>query len=192
MMREAISINTVPDASHSFPGGSHVVRSKDVRCLRGASVTVAHVLLLAVTLSLAAVTVTYVVGIFSNTTKNKPLVAIMPDSYINVSDIDNYNRRGPSIRLHVVNHGADARVYKIVVDNIGEIRWFYLVDDSMSPKEAYQVTRGAVSNIIPANSDVWIIAMIRNPYENPVPGNIYRVDIYTADGSVFSTYVTAK
>ncbi len=161
--------------------------------LAGVSSTVAAVILVAIGVALALAVTSYMTGIFSSAVESKPLLVIMPDSFINVSDVDNYWRRGPSLRLHVVNRGGDATVVKIVIQGVGAVvDRFYLVNESMSPREAYITTRGVTSRIIPAGSDVWVIAMLYEYEERPVPGGIYTVEVYTADGSVFSAMIPAK
>ena len=169
------------------------MKNRSYAAMRGISPVIATVIILAVTVAIAVAVIGWITGLFGAATGGTEQLQLMPDSYINVSDIDpiTFNRVA-GLHLHVANKGTDVTISSIeVVETREKLPGPYYVLDSDAPsvRKAYEETHGTTTRVIRAGSDVWILATLSKSY---VAGAQYTVKIYTKGGNVFVGRLVAR
>lgn len=134
--------------------------------MRGISPVIATVIILAVTVAVAVAVIGWITGLFGSSVGSTEQLQIMPDSYIDVGRNE--------LRLHVVNKGSDATIYKIEVVGLGECSGIRIDNE--------------IRDSLEAGED----AIVSCSVDGAVAGTVYTVKIYTKNGNVFTGTVQAK
>lgn len=149
---------------------------------------IAVVALLAVAVAVAMAAAMWTTSITSSQQNLAGPLLLLPDSYINTSDRKHTLAPTSSLHIHVLNQGNQIRVYSIEVTGVtSPSKLFYLLQNDTSLNQAYAVTGGALTSIIPAHFRGWLIVDLNEIVE---PGS-YVVKVYTSNG-VFTITVTTR
>ena len=155
---------------------------------RGMNNIIALIVLLAVAVAVATTAAMWTTSITASQQDLAGPLLLLPDSYINISDRKHTLAPTSSLHIHVSNQGNQIRVYGIeVVGAAPPRKLFYLLQNDTSLNQAYYAAGGALTSVIPARFQGWLIVDLDEIVE---PGS-YVVKIYTSNG-VFTITVTTR
>ena len=155
--------------------------------MRGVNSVVAVIVLLAVAVAVAMAAATWITSITASQQDLAGPLLLLPDSYINISDRKHSLVPTSSLHVHVFNKGNQITVYSIEVVGIAPpIKLFYLLQNDTSLNQAYYATGGALTSVIPAHFQGWLVVDLDKIVE---PGS-YTVKIYTNNGVSTITVTT--
>jgi len=172
----------------------HRPLERQQRCVfavRGISPVIATVIILAVTVAIAVAVIGWITGLFGAATGGTEQLQIMPDSYINSSNV---------LHLHIVNKGSDVSLYKVEIAGLytaskGDTNSYYYLSTSGDVKDkTFSSSKQQWNNFITikAGEDAWLIINKTDAQQKAVPGTSYTVKVYTKNGNVFTATVVAE